>query len=241
MHSSSVSQMKSHPKKSPAPTAGTSRNMGNKIAVLWDMDGVLVDSGELHFQSWQQTLLPLAIPYDRKKFDATFGMNNYGILTLLMGRPPEQDFFQMVSDRKEILFRELIHGQMQMLPGARMWLEKLHENGIRQAVASSAPCENIEAIIDELEIRQYFAALVSAFALPSKPDPAVFLEAASQLGCEPSACTVVEDSVAGVAAARKAQMRCIAVTTTHPRSSLVGADLIVDSLEALTPFDFSIA
>jgi HAD superfamily hydrolase (TIGR01509 family) len=212
--------------------------MDSKRAVLWDMDGVLVDSGELHYQSWKKTLEALSIPFDREKFRSTFGMNNQGILTVLLGKPPEADFLQKVNDCKEGLFREMIHGRLQLLPGALAWLRLLKERGFLQAVASSAPCENIEVTVDELHIRAYFSALISAYAMPGKPDPAVFLEAARQLGVEPAQCVVVEDAVAGVAAAKSAGMRCIAITTTHPKSALAAADAIVDSLEDLSLNDF---
>jgi beta-phosphoglucomutase-like phosphatase (HAD superfamily) len=92
--------------------------------------------------------------------------------------------------------------------------------------------------VDELNIRQYFSALISSHAVPGKPDPAVFLEAARQLGVELGQCVVVEDAVAGVAAARKAGMKCIAVCTTHPGSSLTAADIVVESLEELIVEDF---
>jgi beta-phosphoglucomutase len=220
------------------PTIAISKNMVNKRAVLWDMDGVLVDSGELHYQSWSETLTPLSVPFDRNKFRQTFGMNNAGILTILLGKPPEADFLEMVSNRKEGLFRELLHGQLQLLPGALKWLNLLWERGILQAVASSAPYANIEATVDELNIRQYFSALVSAYSMPGKPDPGVFLEAARQLGVESKKCVVVEDAVAGVAAAKHAGMKCIAVGTTHPKSSLSAADVVIDSLEALSFEDF---
>jgi HAD superfamily hydrolase (TIGR01509 family) len=212
--------------------------MVSKRAILWDMDGVLVDSGELHYQSWLETLTALSIPFDRDKFRSTFGMNNTGILTILLGKPPEVDFLEMVSDRKEGLFRELIHGRLQLLPGVLGWLKLLKDRSTFQAVASSAPQANIEATVDELNIRQYFSALISAYAVPGKPDPAVFLKAARQLGVEPGQCVVVEDAVAGVAAAKKAGMKCIAVCTTHSRLSLTAADIVVESLEELTLEDF---
>lgn len=212
--------------------------MASKRAVLWDLDGVLVDSAELHYQSWLETFSTLSIPFDRNKFKQTFGMNNAGILTFLLGKPPEADFLQMVSDRKERRYRELLRGRLQLLPGALKWLTWLWEQGFLQALASSAPVANIEATMNELNIRRYFSTLVSASSMPGKPDPAVFLEAARQLGVKPAVCVVVEDAIAGVEAAKAAEMKCIAVSTTHPRSSLAIADIVVDSLEELTPNDF---
>jgi HAD superfamily hydrolase (TIGR01509 family) len=197
------------------------------------MDGVLVDSGELHYQSLVETLTTLSIPFDRDKFRSTFGMNNAGILTILLGKPPEADFLERVSSSKECLFRQLIHGHLQLLPGALEWLSRLQERGILQSVASSAPLENIEATVDELNIRQYFSALISAYSMPGKPDPSVFLEAARQLGVESKQCIVVEDAVAGVTAAKNAGMKCIAVSTTHPKLSLSAADIVVDKWKNL--------
>jgi HAD superfamily hydrolase (TIGR01509 family) len=213
--------------------------MDNKQAVLWDMDGVLIDSSELHYQAWLETLTALSIPFDRDKFQSTLGMNNNSILTFVLGKPPEPDFLQMVCERKESLFKQEIRSQLNLLPGALFWLKHLSEVGILQAVASSGPYENLEAITDVLDIRRYFAALISADTLPGKPDPAVFLEACRRLGSEQSCCIVVEDSIVGIAAAKSAGMKCIAVATTHPRQSLAAADIIVDSLEDLTLADFN--
>jgi beta-phosphoglucomutase family hydrolase len=212
--------------------------MVSKRAVLWDMDGVLVDSGELHYRSWHETLSEFSIPFDRQKFRQSFGMNNARILTILLGKPPGEDLVKTISDRKESRFRELIPGNLQLLPGVLKWLSRLQENGMLQAVASSAPQANIEAIIDELDIRQYLTATISADEMPGKPAPTVFLESARQLEVQPGQCVVVEDAVAGVTAARRAGMRCIAVTTTHPKMELMAADKVVDSLEELSLEDF---
>jgi HAD superfamily hydrolase (TIGR01509 family) len=160
-------------------------------------------------------------------------MNNRGVLTTVLGYEPAPDVLAAISDEKEIAFRRLIRGAARPLPGVLRWLARLQAAGVRQAVASSGPMENIEAVVDELGIRHYFQTLVSGARMAGKPDPAVFLEAARRLGALPEHCVVVEDAVAGVEAARRAGMRCIAVTTTNPAALLQGADRIVDSLEAL--------
>ena len=200
-------------------------------AVLWDMDGVLADTGEVHYQSWMKTLGGAGIPFDRETFRRTFGMNNSGLLEFTLGYPLESDRLNEISERKEAIFRQEIRGRVRLFPGAKEWLERLRGSGIRQAVASSAPQENIEVLVDELGIRLYFDALVSAYHMPGKPDPAVFLEAARQLHTPPQNCLVVEDAIAGVEAARRAGMRCIAVTNTNPPEALSAADVIVESLE----------
>ncbi len=216
------------------------KNNQNENGVLWDMDGVLVNTGEMHFQAWMQALTEFGLPFSKELFLKTFGMNNVSILTYLLGHPPEPGYFAKVCDRKERLFRHIIRGQVDLLPGVRFWLERLEKLGFRQGVASSAPQANIEALVDETQIRPYFSTMVSAYDMPGKPDPAVFIEAARQLDLSPENCVVVEDSVSGVTAARRAGMKCLAVTTTYPMKDLTEADLIVESLEDLKIEDFRI-
>jgi beta-phosphoglucomutase family hydrolase len=204
-----------------------------EYGVLWDMDGVLIDTGEFHFQAWSQTLAEHDIHFSRDAFQATFGMNNTGVLSTLLGRTPAPEFVAEISDRKERLFRQVIRGRAQPLPGVRPWLESLKAAGARQAIASSAPPANIGALVDELDLRSCFQAIVSAFDLPGKPDPTVFLEAARRIDVPPGQCVVVEDAVAGIEAARQAGMRCIAVTTTNSARALRDADVVVERLDAL--------
>ncbi len=214
---------------------GNSKQMTHR-AVIWDLDGVLVDTGELHYRSWSQALPAFGLSMTRDLFQATFGMNNAGILTVLLGRKPEPELVQRVSDSKEDTFRAAARGHVQPLPGVKDWLARLRAAGFRQAIGSSAPPANIEVLVDELGLREYFDALISGFDLPGKPDPAVFLKAAQALGVSPERCVVVEDSVAGIEAARRAGMTCIAVATTNSPDALGAADLVVARLDAL-PLD----
>jgi len=207
--------------------------------VLWDLDGVITDTGELHYQSWLPTLAEYGLAYTREMFKATFGMNNTGLLTTLLGHPPEPELLAEISDRKEQLFRDAVRGRAQALPGVRDWLERLRASGIRQAIASSAPPANIDALVDELGLRPYFGAIVSGFDLPGKPDPAVFLKAARLIQVPPENCLVIEDAVPGVAGAKRAGMKCLAVTTTNPRSALQQADVIVDRLDEFLQGDLT--
>jgi HAD superfamily hydrolase (TIGR01509 family) len=202
-------------------------------AVLWDMDGVLVDTGEYHYTAWQQTLFEYKVPFSREQFRATFGINNLSLLTLLFGEPPSPALYHEINNRKESNFRAAVSGRASLLPGVKTWLEQFARHGIPQAVASSAPQENIDLLITELGIRSYFQSVLSASEIPGKPDPAVFLLSAQRLGVLPETCLVIEDSIAGVEAARRAGMRCLAVTTTNPAEKLQGAHLVVERLDQL--------
>ncbi len=207
--------------------------------VLWDMDGVLVDSGEFHYRAWVQALRREGIPYSRERFQATFGMDNRTSLTTLLGHAPEAAWLQRVSDEKEAAFREAIRGRARPLPGVVNWLGRLKAAGARQAVASSAPPANVDLLVDSLGLRTIFDAVVWTGDMPGKPDPAVFLEAARRIGVPPERCVVIEDAVAGVAAARRGGMKCIAVTNTNTRRALRDANVVVDSLADLTDEAFT--
>ena len=196
-------------------------------AILWDLDGVIVDSFDGHYRAWQRLFAELGAPFTLEDFIRTFGMNNRGIFKTLLARELSEEEFWNLSNRKEQYFRDGIRGNAQLLPGVREWLERFDKMRMRQAVASSAPQENIDAHLDELCIRGWFAALVSGEKVSGKPDPAVFLLAARLLEADPSACLVIEDSVAGVEAAKRGGMRCLAVCTTNPAEKLARADLVV--------------
>jgi HAD superfamily hydrolase (TIGR01509 family) len=203
-------------------------------AAIWDLDGTLVDSGPFHYQSWAETLARHDIVYTEETFRATFGMNNTGILRLLLGPDAPQELIERIGDEKEELFRRLIAGRLECLPGARELLVTLQEAGFRQGLASSAPQANIDAELVAAGLRPFFFAVLSGAKLPGKPNPAVFLQASGALGVPPSRCVVFEDALAGVQAALAAGMGCIACATTNPLAALSQASLAVESLAQVT-------
>ncbi|MEJ2758909.1 MAG: HAD-IA family hydrolase [Anaerolineales bacterium] len=208
-------------------------NSLKNYAVLWDMDGVLVDTGDLHYLTWQKAFEEVGYNFTREDFIDTFGRNNESIMKILFGEDVDPVFSVRVSERKEALFRQMLNGRVTLLPGVREWLSRFQAWGMRQAVASSAPAENIIAIADEFELRSYFNALVSGTGMPGKPHPDVFLKSAQELDVPPERCVVVEDAVHGVEGARAAGMKCIAVTTTKSAEALGQADLVLKDLTEL--------
>jgi beta-phosphoglucomutase len=201
-------------------------------AVLWDMDGTLVDSEEYHWLSWRDTMQSEGITITHDQFLKTFGQRNDSILPqwLHAGATPES--IVRIGDSKEELYRNLVHqGRIQPLPGVMDWVHRLREQGWRQAVASSAPRKNIEVVLEALGLTGFFDALVSAEDVTAgKPDPQVFQKGAERLEMPPSRCIVVEDAVPGVEAARRAGMRCIGVSQ---KGLLSAANVVVRSLADL--------
>lgn len=202
--------------------------------VIWDLDGVLADTAEVHFQAWARALSAHEIPFDRVAFDRVFGMNNVGTLTVLLGRPPTGQETTNIADCKERIFRQHAGRLVRAMPGAMRLLDELAQRDWLQAVASSAPQENIDLLVDAIGIRRYFAAILSGARLPAgKPDPALFLAAARALQLPPEHCVVIEDAPVGVEAACRAGMPCIAVATTRSRETL-GQGRVFDTLTSVT-------
>jgi len=202
-------------------------------AVLWDMDGTLVDSEEFHWLSWRDTMAAEGIPITHDQFVVTFGQRNDSILPRWLGADAMADRIQRVGDAKEELYRRLVRESgLAPLPGAAEWVRRLQRENWRQAVASSAPRANLDVVLEVIGLRGCFQAVVSAEDVTAgKPDPQVFLTAAARLGASPSQCVVVEDAAAGVEAARRAGMRSIGVS----RKSTLAADIAASSLTELAP------
>ena len=200
-------------------------------AALWDMDGTLIDSEEYHWQSWRDTMAREGVPITRAHFQATFGQRNDSILPHWLGADAPAERIQRVGDAKEALYRELVEREgITPLAGAAEWVARLKAAGWRQAIASSAPRLNVEAILRALHFDGAIAAVTASEDVHrGKPDPEVFLVAAAKLGVEPARCVVVEDAPQGIEAARRAGMRSIGVS----RKGELAADIYVESLEDL--------
>jgi len=210
----------------------------DKRAVIFDLDGVLVDSSRFHFEAWRRLSqeLPVKQPVTEAWFRRTFGQRNDEILLSLFQRELTQKKVAAYSDRKEILFRQLARGRLKPLSGARELVEGVYQAGFQLAVGTSTPPENLEMILEQLELARYFPVRVTgADVKHGKPDPEVFLLAAQRLQIAPKYCVVIEDAEAGVVAARRAGMRCIGVAAFQPAECLKDSDWMVNSLEEVTP------
>ena len=214
--------------------------MPSDIAVLFDLDGVIVDSRPHHLTAWHRLAREHALQHAPDYFTQTFGLRNDAILGgLVPGIAPDE--LARLARAKEALFRESARGHVEALPGVRELLAALDEQAIPRAIVTSTPRANLDLILDTLGLAGRFQALVAEEdASKGKPDPEGFLVAAERLGTEPANCVVIEDAPAGLRAAKSAGMRAIGVTTTHPAPDLADADLVVDSLaeEAVRAFIF---
>jgi beta-phosphoglucomutase len=209
------------------------RSNNSSRAVLWDVDGTMIDSSEYHWLSWREALANENYPLRREQFNATFGQRNDEILRGYFSDHIGAGEIARIGEAKESAYRALVRSRgIELLPGVSRWLENLRASGWQQAMASSAPRLNLEAIIEALDLSSYFDAIVSAEDVTrGKPDPQVFLVAAGKLDLAPSSCVVIEDAPAGIEAGRRAGMKVIGVLTSRDE---LDADIVVRTLDELS-------
>jgi len=222
----------------PKRRQGMETKLSLEKAIIWDMDGVIADTAPCHLKAWQQVFQKRGVKFTEEDFKHNFGQRNDTIIRNVRGQDTSQSEIEAISREKENSFRNMVRQKIKPLPGVINLIKLLAEHKFKMALASSAPIENIRLLITGLDINSYFQAIISGKEVTEgKPNPQGFLLAAQRLGVKPENCIVVEDAVAGVTAAKRAGMCCLAVTNTHPRRSLSEADLIVDTLETISVND----
>jgi len=211
---------------------------GNK-GVIFDLDGVLIDSGWAHKQAWFDLAAKEGLEISDEFFYDTFGMQNARIIPMLVGRDLPLDELEDLSEWKEQRYRELVSDKLTLPPGGEGLLRQLKDNAFLLAIGSSAPKANLDIIFQRLKLDNYIDACVTKEEVTrGKPAPDTFLQAAIKLSLAPRCCVVVEDSVPGIQAGKAAGMSVVALTTTRDREDLLEADIIVDGLSELKVGDF---
>ncbi|NLD38592.1 MAG: HAD family phosphatase [Desulfatiglans sp.] len=207
------------------------------LAIIWDMDGTMVDTREAHWLAWKKILADEKYDLTWETFLKTFGQRNDTILRSLLGVSLPDAEIVRIGDTKEEAFREVLKGEgVKLLPGAGQIIDQAETNGWPQAVVSSAPRMNITAILEALNRPDTFTVLICAEDVSQgKPHPEGCITASRKLGVSPKNCIVLEDAPAGLTAARRAGMACVGVLSTHDHLS--NADRVVNTLEEITLTD----
>ena len=212
--------------------------MSRARAVIFDMDGVLVDSGVYHRKAWRALLEELgAGPRDPEFWRLTIGRPVEAALPALLGRRLSSQEIARYSKRKTDLYHRFADGQFQPVAGAVGFVRALTALGVPRAIATSASPRSVTAVLSALDLVRQFPVVVTADdVISGKPDPEVYLLAALRLEVAPGACIVFEDSLVGLEAARRAGMRSIGLSTTHTEAELraAGAMHVVADFEGLT-------
>jgi len=204
------------------------------IGVIFDMDGVLVDSYAAHMRSWQLLGNELGRPISEAEFARTFGQTSRDIIRTLFGPDRSDREVRALDERKESLYRELIRNNVPIMPGAAEVLNRVRDAGGLLAVGSSGPRENVRLITEALAPIRFDAVVSGADVARGKPDPDVFLLAAERMDLTPAACLVIEDARVGVEAARRAGMTVAGLNRGTDPTRLADANVQVERLEQLT-------
>lgn len=214
--------------------------MSEKFGVIFDMDGVLVNSYRAHLISWQRSAGQRGLAMTEDDFARTFGKTSKEIIAQLW--PGKYDAKEVVvfDDAKEAAYRDVLREDFPAMDGAAELIAALHDVGFKLAIGSSGPPENVKLVRETIPNGNRIDVIVTGKDVThGKPHPEVFLVAAKKLGIDPSHCAVVEDAPVGLQAARAAGMVAIGLTGTAPREKLAPlADLVVDSLRQLSPTTF---
>jgi HAD superfamily hydrolase (TIGR01509 family) len=201
--------------------------------VIFDHDGVLVDTLTLHQDAWVEHGRRSGLAITAEFVHRTFGMTNPSMFRLLPEGPRSEADMARHSDQKEACYRELARGRIVLMNGVREVLDALRAAGVVLAIGSSGVRGNLELTVHECGLDGCFSAMVGLEDINhGKPDPEVFLKAAARAGVAPARSAVFEDAPFGIQAARAAGMYAIGVTTSHPAPVLwdAGAHEVVDSL-----------
>jgi len=211
-------------------------NSKKSYGVIFDMDGVLVESYRPHFESWRTVAREYGHHMTEAQFAGQFGRTSREIIHDIWGRSVSDEQILQFDRRKEAIYRDLIRNNIPAVPGLQDLLKQLKDDGAEIAVGSSGPIENVDLVLDGLNIRSFFSAVVSARDVKiGKPDPEVFLLGAQKLGLPPNRCVVVEDAPAGIQAAHSGGMKVVALTTSYPAERISDADLVCRDLRDLNP------
>lgn len=204
------------------------------VGFLFDNDGVLIDSRELHFRAWEEfSRKNLERVIDYATFLEGFGKSNE---TFLRDHFPKSTVEQRAAwaEGKEEIFRTLAQGQLALLPGVEAFLQDVEAHQFSKIIASSAPRKNLEFFLEKTPLGKYFTTFVSGEEVrKGKPAPHIFREAARRIGRLPKECIVLEDAPAGLLAARRAGCFSVALLTTHPKEALHHYDLLIESTQRL--------
>ncbi|MDF9799820.1 beta-phosphoglucomutase [Catalinimonas alkaloidigena] len=212
--------------------------MNSNLAIIFDMDGVIVDNHQFHLKSWLQFFEEHNISMTEEEYKQKVnGRTMEEILTKIMGKDLSKQKLRDLGEEKEKVYRDMYRPHIKATDGLPEFLEELKVRNVPRAVATSAPPPNVDFTMENTGLRLFFSTIIDdTMVNKGKPDPEVYLTAAKKLDMKPEQCIVFEDAILGIQAGKNAGMKVIAVATTHSREELEAgeADYVVDDFMGLT-------
>ncbi|MEP3480416.1 MAG: HAD family phosphatase [Fuerstiella sp.] len=205
--------------------------------VIFDVDGVLVDSYQAHFITWQASARKHGFDCTEAEFALAFGRTAREVIRESWDSSLSDQWIKDFEDEKESLYREMISKEFPAIPGAFELIHALHDDQIAMAIGSSGPPLNVRAVVQALKAEDAITTVITgADVKAGKPNPDVFLQGSKGMQVPPERCVVLEDAVPGLQAARAAGMKCVGVVSSgRSREELADADHLVTDLTQLSP------
>jgi len=208
--------------------------------VIFDVDGTMVDNAKYHEAAWielgRRYNLQITPDYYRSYIHARSNDRN---IRCLLGDDVSQEIIEKMSDEKEIIYRQIYRPVLREIPGLTKLLQALKKEGVRCAAASNSPPANVDMVLDELDIRDYFDVVINFTQVAKgKPDPDILFKIVEKLSLPPARCVVIEDSASGFKAAENAEMPYMVITAGAGADELKhagGARAIHKDFTTLTP------
>jgi beta-phosphoglucomutase len=209
--------------------------MKQNFAVIFDMDGVLVDNASYHVQAWQQFFQFHGIHFQDNMKTKIFGATNREHLELFFDRILSESEVHEFELQKEQIYRNLYSSEIKPVKGLVSFLELLKKNSIPIAMATLAPRVNVDFVLNRTSTTRFFSKIFDASSVSKgKPDPEIYLKTIDSLGMSPQHCIIIEDSFNGILAAKSAGAKVIGITTTHKADELPPVNLIIDDYDQLS-------
>ncbi len=212
----------------------------NSFAVIFDMDGVLVDTNPYHKISLKQFCEKYGYQFsDEDLINKIYGRTNNEWIRNIFGNLPKEKILEL-GEEKEAMFRAIYRDVIEPMKGLEDFLKLLTQQNIPIAIGTSAPRSNVDFVLEHTKLKNYFTTILDQSDVEhGKPNPEIYLKVAARLGFEPQHCIVFEDSLSGVESAQRAGAKVVGVTTTHKPEELAHTDFVIADFENLKPSDLS--
>lgn len=202
--------------------------------VIFDMDGTLIESTEADYRAWERVFNDYGRQLSYSDYVPLLGVRSANVITDHLGFTEEKEVTRILKEKFDYFVEYIHQNPIEPVTAAEVFLKNLSKYPVKIGLATSSRKEKMQMVLEQLNFRQYFETVVTGEEVKnSKPAPDIFLKAAERLGLQPEECIVFEDGPVGVAAAKSANMKCIAITATHSADQLTYADVIIDSYEDL--------
>lgn len=200
--------------------------------VIFDMDGTLIISTEADYLAWEKIFNNYGKKLSYKDYQPLLGIRSANVIKEYIGITAEEDVKRILKEKFDYFVEIITANPIKPVVAAEIFLKSLSLYPVKVALATSSRKEKMQMVLEQLDFLRYFDAIVTGEEVEnSKPAPDIFLKAAERLGLAAKDCIVVEDGPIGVAAAKNAKMKCVAITETHTADKLSHADVIIDSYE----------